>query len=183
VLIVLIVDPEGLYDEYKDNRLKGKVEDLVEVSGDEDPSISVIIDIDTLLSGHEINEEVYKDAQNDDYILSYSDKIVIYRESTNKVIYEGDPPGTILAKRQQAALDSLVELAKAQGLVTDETAVSPQVSIVTDPELLQAQSETFYALALEGDYVVYFPNAETILIYRPDTDEIIKIGTYRTEIK
>ena len=77
-------------------QLISEVAEIVLVPGDEEPTIATITNADELRSA---NQEFYQDAQNDDKILFYSTRAIIYRESEDKVINLA--PVTITPQDQQ----------------------------------------------------------------------------------
>jgi hypothetical protein len=181
-ILFYVFDPKEYYDTYQNRQVIKQVQKLVQVSKSETPVVAIIVDPDALREENAIQAEVYKDARKDDYVLSYTAKMVIYRPSTKQIIYEGDHPQTIYQEGQQALVDSLVESAKKEGLVTTATATDPQVSIITDPGLLRERDPEFYALAKENDIIGYFPSAGIIVLYRMSEEKILNHGSYQVFI-
>jgi hypothetical protein len=115
--------------------------------------------------------------------LAFTDKIVIYRQSENKIIYDGDSPGTILAKGQNEVIAKINAMAKAAGIIQQDNSEVPNLSIIGDEEQVKAQDPKFYALARKGDVVAIYPTAKVIVIYNLQSDAIIKSGKVDTTIR
>jgi hypothetical protein len=138
-------------------------------------------DVDTLKKGNAIDAEIYKDAQNGDYVLGYTSKLIIYRASEDKVIYEGDTPQSKINQTQQNLISLVQKKALSEGLIKSDTAV-PQASIVTDPEKVKESNE-FYKDVQTNDIVANFSSPDLIIIYRPSTDSIVKSGQISLTVK
>ncbi|MFW5703018.1 MAG: hypothetical protein ACOCXP_03570 [Candidatus Dojkabacteria bacterium] len=182
-VLIVLADPQAQYERFQSRQIVSQVEEKAEVNENENPTLAIISNVEQLREANEIQQEVYKDAQNDDYILAYSDKIVIYRPSTDEVIYEGLAPADIFAQNQQQVVGNVVSAAVEEGLVTDAQSENPEVLLVQEPERLRAQDAEFYALAEENDVISYFPAAERVILYRPSEEKILNSGSYRTVIE
>lgn len=182
--IFLTISPPYIQQRNLTQQVMGEVAELVEVNPFETPIVSVVADAENLRSSNSIQAQVYANAQDGDYVLGYSDKMVIYRRGTGEIVYDGDSPGTILNRNQQSLRESIISAALSQGLITDANSANPQLSVVTDPALLQSQDADFYANAQSGDVIAIFPNNEIILLVRSTAGQvsIIEQGTYNTAI-
>ena len=153
------------------------------------PQIGVIGDgvklkgIDEIKKENQVDGEIYKNAANGDYVLGYSTKLVIYRPSTDAVIYNGATPQMKLQETQGAILGLVVKKAKDAKLIPAEYNTAPQVSIVTNPDEMKKVNADFYALVAKDDLVASFNNPSVVMIYRPSEDKIIKSGTIQVAIR
>lgn len=181
ILLVLVFKP---FDEENLNKKVIKeVADQVDVNPYEVPTIAVIANAESLKSGNVIQAQIYQDAQDGDFVLGYSNKMVIYRRDSKEVIYDGDSPGATLTKTQQKVSEEIRALAIGQGLLTPETTEEPQLSVVSDPQKLKERDDKFYADIQEGDVVAVFSDAGLIILYRQETGAIVNSGTYQTRIE
>ena len=183
IIIVLIINPINLYNQALNNQIINEVSKLAIVDPTQTPVIAVVSDADKLRGANAVQGAVYKDAKNGDYVLGYTNKLIIYRRAEGKVIYDGDNPNTVLDKAQKTAVASIISKAKAAGLLESSSEEQPQLSTVTDPELLKKQDATFYKDAQKDDIIAVFPQKGLIVIYRQNVDVIIKSGKYQTVIK
>lgn len=141
-----------------------------------------IENVDDLKAENDIQKEIYKDVQNGDYAILLANKMIIYREYENKKVYEGNSPSQQLNALNQAQIQKVVEKAKAEGLVTQDSDSVPQVLVVTNIEDLKAQNPTFYESVDLNDLIVIYNAEQLIFIYRPATDRIIQTGKVNTSI-
>ncbi|KXK26639.1 MAG: hypothetical protein TR69_WS6001000646 [candidate division WS6 bacterium OLB20] len=182
--IFLTISPPYIQQRNLTQQVMEEVAEQVEVNPFETPVVSVVADAENLRSSNSIQAQVYANAQDGDYVLGYSDKMVIYRRSTGEIVYEGDSPGTILNRNQQALRDSVVKAAVSSGVIGSAENANPQLSVVTDPKQLQSQDAEFYKNAQSGDVIAIFPNNEVILLVRSANGQvtIIEQGEYNTSI-
>lgn len=141
-----------------------------------------IENIDDLKAENEIQKEIYKDVQNGDYAVLLSNKMIVYREHEHKKVYEGNSPAQQLNALNQAQVQKVVDKAKAEGLVEQDSTTVPQVLVVTDIDSLKAQNPTFYESVDLNDLIVIYSAEQVIFIYRPATDRIIQSGSVNTSI-
>lgn len=181
-LLVYVINPKQALEDYKNSRLIAKVESKVDVNAKSDPTLAEILDAEGLRAENEIQAQVYKDAQNGDRVLVYQDKIVIYRESEDKVVYEGDSPQTILQKNQEAILTDLTDVADAAGIIAKDSGETPQLSVVTSPVILREKNPDFYEKAQKNDIIATYPDSGIIILYRATDKEILNYGDYKTDI-
>lgn len=104
IVILFLLLTQTIYSpQARTNQIIEKATSGLAVPPNEFPQVAVIGDgrnlgdINQIKAGSRIDAEVYKDAQNGDYVLAYSAKLIIYRPSENKVIYDGETP----AQKQQ----------------------------------------------------------------------------------
>jgi hypothetical protein len=183
LLIVVLINPATIIQKINESQVLSAVASLTTINTAESPVIAVISDAQGLREENAIQAEVYKDAQNGDYVLGYSDKMIIYRKQDNTIIYEGDSPTDMLTKNQETLMNSIISKAKEQGIIPSTSEEEPALSVVTDIAVLQAQDPTFYSSARNNDIIAIFSQAEVILLYNNDTGSIIKSGTYTTQIQ
>lgn len=182
VLLVVIINPKRVYNNYKQDRVIARAEELAKVDPAQKPVVAVVSDAEKLRGEEPVQKEVYKDAKNGDYVLAYTDTLIIYRKNEDKLIYSGDTPRVLLSKSQQELIKGLTEAVTKQELVSADAAKSPQLLAVTDPAKLRKQDANFFALAKESDLIAYFPDAEVVVLYRPAEGKILNSGTYKTQI-
>ncbi len=63
--------------------LADRVGRLMIVNEEETPTIATVEDVNTLKA---VKPDIYKDTENGDKVLVYSDKVIIYRESKDLII-------------------------------------------------------------------------------------------------
>jgi len=186
VAIVLTINPPYMQQANLTKQVIDEVAAKTKVNPFETPVMSVVADADNLKKANEIQGQVYANAQNGDYVLGYTDKMVIYRRPSGEIVYEGDSPGTILNKNQENLTNAVLGAATTRGLIGEGEQLTPQMSVVTDVELLQKQDPTFYKSAQKGDVIAIFPTKQLILLLRAGSTgdtQIIQSGEYQTNIK
>jgi len=139
-------------------------------------------DIDTLKKANQINARVYEGAENGDYVLLYTSKMIIYREKSKTIIYNGETPQQLLSRSQKAVVALSVKKAKDSGLIPNENTEEPQVSVVQDPEALK-KVNAFYNEVQKDDLIISFTNPSLVIVYRPSNDIIVKSGKYNLNIQ
>jgi len=127
--------------------------------------------LDNLKALSNYNAEVYKDAKNGDMAMAFANKMVLYRPSNGKVIYEGETPGQKQLKDQQAMIQKVVNSVKAEGYLSASSAELPQVSVVANAEQLKANA--FYKQAENGDLVLTFGNENLIVLYSTKGEKVL----------
>lgn len=189
VLLIIIIRPSLVFEQASAVGITNKVSELVSVPPSEVPVIARVgdgrnlTDIETLKSQNEVNAEVYKDAQNGDYVLAYTSKMIIYRAGENRIIYEGRSPQKILEDTQNSIINAVVTKAKKANLIPQDSTETPQVALVSDPNALKSGNPQFYAEAQQNDIVVTFPRSSIVILYRPSNDLIINSGSFSTVIR
>ena len=182
IIVVLILNPTSLIQQYQNNQIINEVAAKTAVNTSESPTIATVTDADQLRKANAAQAEVYKDAQNGDYVLLYSDKMIIYRKSSGEVIYNGDNPNDLVTHTQQKLLSSIQDKAKAQNLIPADSTETPQISVITDVKPLKESNPDFYANARNNDIVALFAQEQLIVLYNQDTATIINTGKYATNI-
>ncbi|MCS7317780.1 MAG: hypothetical protein NZZ41_05685 [Candidatus Dojkabacteria bacterium] len=145
--------------------------------------------IDDLRKIGPIQEEVFKNAQDGDYVLVYAgangapDRMIIYRESTNTIIYDGKTVATLDQENRTALLNRVIEAAKKSNLIPSDYSDLPIAQVVADSVKFKQENDlAFFRDVQNGDIIATFKpsNGQSlILIYRPATNTITKIG-YQT---
>jgi hypothetical protein len=79
-----------------------------------------------------------------------------------------------------AAID---KKAKELKIVPDTSKEELQATIVTDPAIFKKQSATFYADLRKDDVVGVYNESQIIVVYRQETGQIIKSGSFGVNIK
>jgi len=172
-----------LFTQIQNNQVVAEVSGKAKVNTQEVPVVAVISDAKTLREQNDIQSEIYKDAQNGDYVIGYTDKMVIYRRQDGSIIYDGDTPQTRLEKTQQELVDAVTNAAKNAGVIDADSQEVPSVSIVTDAKKLRDQNATFYKDAKNNDVLASFAESGILVIYRQDTQTIVNSGQFSTTIK
>lgn len=190
IIIFILVNPINLVNQLTAVQVINKVTSKVVVPPSEVPQvIAKIGDITNLPTADELREEnaiqaeIYKDAEDGDYVLLYTTKMIIYRASTDTVIYEGDTPSKVLSNAQQAILDKIVAKAKELDLIAEDSEEVPQLSVISDVTSLKQENPTFYKDAQANDVIGLFQTSSQILIYRPDTDKVVNSGAFNFAIQ
>lgn len=189
VILFLFINPINLYQQLDVVQVLNNVSNLTSVPPTEIPVVARIgdnkplQDIDTIRKQNEINAQVYKEAQNGDYVLGYStNKMIIYRRSENKVLYNGDNPQQILIQTQQTIRTNLIAKTKEANLIADDSQESPELAVVVNPENLRTVNASFYANAQQNDIVATFGQSAILVLYRPSSNSIINSGKFSTNI-
>lgn len=182
IMIFLILNPIAIIQDIQNRQLINEVASKTSLNTAETPVIATITNADTLRAENAIQAEVYKDAQSGDYVLAYTDKMIIYRRGEGRVIYEGDNPNQLLNKTQQKLIDDIVASAKEQGIIDSASKEVPQISIISDVKSLAASDPTFYRSARNNDIIVLFAESQVIALYNQETGEIFNHGQYQTTI-
>lgn len=183
-ILYFVINPPYLAEQNLKNRIIGEVSKIVAIKNPlETPDMAVVSDVDKLKGENSIQAQVYKDAQNGDYVLVYTNEMIIYRRQASKVVYQGDAPATIANSTQQQISDAVISKARAAGIVATDSTETPQLSVVTDVNALKSQSADFYANVQEGDVLAVFSQAKKIIIYRSATGTIVNFGTVSTAIQ
>ena len=141
-------------------------------------------DIESIKSTNQIDGEVYKNAANGDYVLGYSNagRLVIFRPSEDKIIYDGESSTKKLQAGQQTLVATLLKSATAAGLIPADYKQAPQISVVTSAEDLKKGND-FYKDVIKDDLVATFTNPNLVVIYRPSTQQIVKSGQFQISLK
>ncbi len=127
--------------------------------------------LDTLKGLSSYNAEVYKDAKVGDRAMAFASKMVLYRPSNGKVIYEGETPGQKQLKDQQALIQKVVNTVKSEGYLGSTSTELPQVSVVANVD--QLKGNAFYKGAENGDLVLTFGNENLIALYSVKENKVL----------
>ncbi len=183
ISIYLIINPPYLASANESKKILNEIEKLTDINTFEDPVISRVKDIDKIKEANSLNAEVYKDAKNGDYLIGYTDKLIIYRRDDDKIVYEGDSPNTILNKQQQALAAKIVSKSKEMKLLDDDDQVdNAQLSIVTDEAKIKETDPAFYQNARKGDIIALFPTQKLVVLYNQESDTVVNYGNFTTVI-
>jgi hypothetical protein len=181
IIIYFLFNPPYVDTRSTNQKIFDEVKGKVEISDDEAPIVLEIPKADTLKKANSISEEIYANVKDGDYFISLSDKIIIYRNGEDKVIYEGPSPAQIRAERETQIISDLKDALQSRGEEIDfkET---PQLTAISDPKELQKLDADFYKDAKEADLVAVFPNSGKIVIYRSADKSIVKVGNFSSRI-
>jgi hypothetical protein len=143
-----------------------------------------LADIATIKATNQIDAEVYKNAADGDYVFGYSNagRLIIFRPSEDKIIYDGDSSTKKLQVGQQTLVASVVKSAIGAGLIPADYKQAPQISVVTSPDDLKKGND-FYKDAVKDDLVATFTTPNLVVIYRPSTQQIVKSGQFQISLK
>lgn len=181
-LVLLILNPIRLYQEYTNQQILAEVANLTELNQNEQPLIAQISDANSLRNENAIQAEVYKNAKNGDYAIGYSDKLIIYRKDEKRIIYKGDTPNKALINVQEEVLNAITEQAKTLNLISSDSTELPQVTTIQDVEPLKMQNPEFYKNAKDNDLIAVFANSQVILIYNMNNNSVVNKGKFFTSI-
>ncbi len=140
-------------------------------------------DIEAIKADNSYNARVYKDSQNGDYVLGYSNKMIIYRRAQKRIVYEGPSPADLRNQEQTQLVEQLITDVKAAGLIDTTYDTVPQVVMVVDPAKQKAINPQFYAQVQAGDLVAIFSDLSLVVVYRPDSRQIINHGAFSFQVQ
>lgn len=186
--LYLLINPLNTLNQLESVKVINEVTKERNLPINELPQIGVIgdnkmlADIDTIKKTNTIDAEIYKDAQNGDYVLGYSNKLVIYRPTTKEVIYEGLSPQQKLSAKQQDIVTGVLKKIVEANLIPADYNKVPQMSIVTNAEE-QMKINDFYKNVAKDDIIATFIEPNLIVIYRPSTNQIVNSGQIQVSIK
>lgn len=184
IILYFLINPINILNQLNSVQIINKVSKLTVVPAGELPTAigtvgdnTLLPNAETLRKDNEIQAQVYKDVKDGDYVLVYSSKMIVFRDSENRVIYEGPTPAQILNNNQQTIVTNLIKKVKDSGIITQDNDETPQLRIITT-ELadLQRVNPEFYADAKENDIVAIFARENKMVLYRADTDAVVKYG-------
>jgi len=184
IILYVLINPINILNQLNSVQIINKVSKLTVVPGGEVPSAigtvgdNVLLpDAETLRKDNEIQSQVYKDAKNGDYVIVYSNKMIIFRDSENRIVYEGATPAQILSDNQKSLVTALIAKVKDTGIIESDNDETPQLRIITtELQDLKNSNPDFYTDARENDIVAIFAKANKIILYRSEGDSIIKYG-------
>lgn len=161
--------PEQVKIAKENKALLEKVAKLTEINSDEEALILTIDDVDAVRKADPLNEQVYKDAQNGDRIIRFSDRMIIFNEGENKIVYEGKSP--VQMQQEQLTADLQNVLSEVSQLTTINPQARPQLLTVVKPEELKKQNPEVYKDVELGDRVLVY--TDRVIIYRPTEKKLI----------
>lgn len=183
-LVYLNVFPPSLSEQRKVQAMVQKIaKQDTEVSSKEFPQFAVVTDPDALRKQNDIMATIYKDAQKDDYVFGFSNKMVIYREKENKIVYKGPSPQQLLLSQQQQIIDKMMAKLKKDQIISQNSQEVPQLSVVSDLAALKNADQTMYGNAQVGDITAVFPQSQLFVLYRPSSDQVITSGKVSTNFQ
>ncbi len=177
------INPPYLRDYNLRQQIIDELSELSTVNVFENPVFDIIKDTELLKSQSDINAEVYKDAQNGDFVVAFNDKLIVYRRDERKIVYEGDTPREKLNKLTREVAQLVIDKAVAEELITlTDDMEAPQLSVIQDVEVVKQQDPIFYNEAREGDIIAVFAQQGVIVLYRQATGEIVNNGSFSMNI-
>jgi hypothetical protein len=186
----IVENPPYLEDLQFTNTLVEEISEQTSVNTLEQPVISQIRDAEQLRNSNIATNRVYADAQEGDYVILYSDKMIIYRRPTQSIIYEGETPQQIISQSQNEFTQRVLGIAKTNEIISEDYSGIPQLSGVTEQniEALKEQNGEFFELAQTGDVIALFQNEQKIMLIRPNTNsngdlEVINTGNFQSTIE
>lgn len=183
VILFVLVNPMNIINQLSFGEIVSKVSKLTALPSETPEAIGTVGDnillpsAELLRSGSNIDAEIYKNALDGDFVLLYSNKMIIFRESENRVIYEGDTPTEVMKNNQDKLVADLIEKVKAEGIIDQDNSEIPQLLLIKSKlEVLKSNNPNLYADAQENDIVAIFAEANKIVLYRSEGKIIIKHG-------
>lgn len=183
VILFVLVNPMNIINQLSFGEIVSKVSKLTALPSETPEAIGTVGDnillpsAELLRSGRNIDAEIYKNALDGDFVLLYSNKMIIFRESENRVIYEGDTPTEVMKNNQDKLVADLIEKVKAEGIIDQDNSEIPQLLLIKSKlEVLKSNNPNLYADAQENDIVAIFAEANKIVLYRSEGKIIIKHG-------
>lgn len=168
---------QGFTDEQLQERegntlLLKKLGALTTLDNGQEAFIFTVNDVDSLKKSSQFNAQVYKNSVNGDRVVGFPSRVIVYRESENKIIYDGASPAVLQESAYRKELEVLLpEVAKK---VFVDPAVLPQLLTVLDPDTVKKQNPLLYKDVIKGDKVLLY--TDRVIIYRPGTGKIIYDG-------
>lgn len=183
IMILLIINPVAIIQQLQNQQLINEVASKVEITSGETPVIATVTDPEELRNANGAQAQVYKDAQSGDYVLGYSDRLIIYRRASGTIIYDGVTPSGLVNQAQELIIEKITTKAKDRSLISQDSTEIPQISLITDIDTLKKTDPTFYATAKNNDIVGLFAQAQIIVLYNQESDSIVNTGKYSTSIQ
>ncbi len=190
IFLYILVNPINAISQLESvqtiNKISNKVTSPLPIN--ELPQIGVVGDgkmlasIEEIKKGNAIDAEIYQNAADKDIVLGYTTKTVIYRPSTDAIVYEGDSPNKKLQGAQQGLVNGIVAKIQAANLIPKDNVQVPQLSVVSNPDEVRKGNE-FYKDIQKDDIIATFSNPNLVVIYRPSTGTIVKSGQIQVSIK
>ena len=110
-----------------------------------------------------IQAEVFKDAKDGDYVLVYSgkdgaqDRLIIYRDSEKKLVYDGKTISAIDQENRTALLNKVVQATKNAGLISQSSTEIPTAQVVADSvKFKQENNLPFFQEVQNGDIIATY---------------------------
>ena len=160
-------------EQVKENKeLIDTVNKITPLPNADEAVIATVNDADSLRESNPINAQVYKDARDGDRVIGLKDRMIIFNEESNTIVYDGKSPAQL---QQEEYLADLKKVSAAVSQLTDvDPTVTPKMATVVDPVKLQESQPEIYADAKRGDKVLVYN--DKVIIYRPTTNTIIYEG-------
>lgn len=162
-------------------QILSEVAQLTEISPWEVPDIEVVTNADGIRAANPIQQQVYANAKNGDYAIAYQDKLIIYRRSTQQIIYSGRTPGGILTEAGRI-MSEQISKKLAEAKFTIQAGDTPQLSVVSDANEFKKLDASFYAQVQVNDVVATYPVSQIITIYRPVDEILLNTASFKTSI-
>lgn len=179
LILIVFLNPVGLLNQFSANQLINKIGTLTSIPN-ETPLAMGQLGVNSFPSSEQLKEQdlesaqVYKDALDQDYLVIYSTKMIIFRESENRIIYEGPTPNQIFLENQKDIAEKLIAKAKEQGIISQDSAEAPYLKqITTDLEDLKDVNSAFYNNAAVSDVIAILVIENKLILYRPSNDSIV----------
>ncbi len=179
LILIVFLNPVGLLNQFSANQLINKISTLTSIPN-ETPLAMGQLGVNSFPSAEQLKEQdlesaqVYKDALDQDYLVIYSTKMIIFRESENRIIYEGATPNQIFLENQKDIAEKLIAKSKEQGIISQDSTEAPYLrQITTDLEDLKGINSEFYNNAAVSDVIAIFVIENKLILYRPSNDSIV----------
>lgn len=185
VILFMIVTPPYLNSFRVQREIIDEVNAVTSVNiFDENVQINTISDIENLKKVSNMHNYVYANAQNGDVVMQFSDGLlVVYRKSDKTVVYKGLYPEGLLNLQDSVLVSSIKTAMVDKGVSASVIAESaPQIVKVSDVNSVKTQADEFYSTVESGDVIAKFEDLNLIVIYRPSTQEVIKMGFYNVTL-
>jgi len=183
--VSLVLKPTWINDLFygsQDSQVISEVKSLTTITSTGDPVVAKVQDADALREENAIQAEIYKDTQNGDYVIGYSDRLIVYRRSEGKIIYDGETPSEKLSKNNEIIAEKISTKLQSEGILDVADIETPQMTLVSEPAKFQEQDASFYGSLQANDIIAVYNEARLIVIYRFDQDQIVNVGSFQTQI-
>ena len=133
--------------------------------------------IEELKQENEVDAEIYKDAQDGDYVFGYANRMIIYRYDEDKIIYDGKTARKKMEEFSEEIATEIVKKAKLEKLIPPDYTLLPYLTVVTDAEEVITNNPDYVGV-IENDIFAAFSSLEFMLIYRRTNKTIVYSGKF-----
>jgi hypothetical protein len=115
---------------------------------------------------------LFKEALDGDYVVEYKDSIIIYRKSTEKIIFDTNSDGRSTQEIRNSYATSITDIAKQNKVVEQTYTGIPTITHISDVQTM-IKYNAFFRDAIDGDILATFDDLNLVMIYRSYNRAII----------